>query len=564
MTEHAFKEAEENAWFNPFKKGGFIFKVPSNSGGSYVYGMTNDDGENGVDYFIWNAGLCGWQAYTQPTNEDQMRMTLYEAFFSAMLDVAKENGHTALDVFGVIPVIGEVADGINGIWYLVEGNETEAALSFVALVPILGASVAGSKLTLKFRKANGKIIGKVIDQKSIGKVICGNGRSGVCTIYTLKEVLSEGAILGLSKAQTGKLVQGLFQKDREELLKIFVANPKIVKAWKALEEAKLSDELWDIKKIEDIFDISKDYDKIGLDKLVEAVKSPEFFTDLNSQLKTIFTTNFRHVEAWTNLFKGGRSGLRVQPDAIEALGKLLDNPKIAASQINTKVLGKLLDGGGWAGNPVIPSYVDLVADIDRLISDLPINKVSNLGSYLGKPGFGNAGAFTRRHSMVQLNWLKNNINTIKQGNEIIFENPVNGIFGNSVSDIFIRIGNGNGVRLIEVETKAGAEFFDGLNPSNFMTQSFNSLSLVATRIQDYKVPLNPDILGKLANPVFFKSQKDKLVNAWVNANNGSFLNDPMILQKFSQYAGRNLNSDDLEIFLNTTDDWFRSIFMDKL
>ena len=98
MSEHAFKEAEENAWFNPFKQGGFIFKVDSNSGGTYVYGLTNGDGENGVDYFIWNAGFCGWQAYTQPTNDHQMRMTLYEAFFSAMLDVARENGHTALDL----------------------------------------------------------------------------------------------------------------------------------------------------------------------------------------------------------------------------------------------------------------------------------------------------------------------------------------------------------------------------------------------------------------------------------------------------------------------------------
>ena len=46
--------------------------------------------------------------------------------------------HFMLDMAGMAPVVGEVADLINGAWYYVEGNETEAALSIVAAVPIAG------------------------------------------------------------------------------------------------------------------------------------------------------------------------------------------------------------------------------------------------------------------------------------------------------------------------------------------------------------------------------------------------------------------------------------------
>ncbi|WP_332651494.1 DNA/RNA non-specific endonuclease [Lysinibacillus sp. 54212] len=51
---------------------------------------------------------------------------------------------TGLDVVGVFPGFGEIADGINGLIYTARGDELNAALSYSAMIPIVGnASTAG-------------------------------------------------------------------------------------------------------------------------------------------------------------------------------------------------------------------------------------------------------------------------------------------------------------------------------------------------------------------------------------------------------------------------------------
>ncbi|MGI5171133.1 polymorphic toxin-type HINT domain-containing protein [Spirillospora sp. CA-253888] len=53
-------------------------------------------------------------------------------------------GHLGLDVVGYVPVVGEAADVVNGVWYAAEGNYVDASLSFSSAIPIAGyaASVA--------------------------------------------------------------------------------------------------------------------------------------------------------------------------------------------------------------------------------------------------------------------------------------------------------------------------------------------------------------------------------------------------------------------------------------
>ena len=57
-------------------------------------------------------------------------------------------GHLALDLFGLIPVVGEPADLVNGVWYAAEGNTLDASLSFAALVPVAGSAATGGKLVV--------------------------------------------------------------------------------------------------------------------------------------------------------------------------------------------------------------------------------------------------------------------------------------------------------------------------------------------------------------------------------------------------------------------------------
>ncbi|MFG2331527.1 DNRLRE domain-containing protein [Streptomyces sp. NPDC048604] len=54
-------------------------------------------------------------------------------------------GHAALDVVGMVPVVGEVADVANGIWYAAEGNYADAALSMASAIPLVGYGATAIK-----------------------------------------------------------------------------------------------------------------------------------------------------------------------------------------------------------------------------------------------------------------------------------------------------------------------------------------------------------------------------------------------------------------------------------
>ena len=62
-------------------------------------------------------------------------------------------GHVTLDVLGMVPVVGNAADGINASWYAAQGEWLDAALSSMALIPGIGQAVtlARSSVTAALR-----------------------------------------------------------------------------------------------------------------------------------------------------------------------------------------------------------------------------------------------------------------------------------------------------------------------------------------------------------------------------------------------------------------------------
>jgi hypothetical protein len=55
-------------------------------------------------------------------------------------------GHAALDVVGMVPVVGEVADVANGIWYMAEGNYVDGAMSLASAIPLAGNVIGAVKM----------------------------------------------------------------------------------------------------------------------------------------------------------------------------------------------------------------------------------------------------------------------------------------------------------------------------------------------------------------------------------------------------------------------------------
>ncbi|GHV14878.1 hypothetical protein FACS1894169_04700 [Bacteroidia bacterium] len=113
----------------------------------------------------------------------------------------------------------------------------------------------------------------------------------------------------------------------------------------------------------------------------------------------------------------------------------------------------------------------------------------------------------RARAYAQLQRLLDNKDILSKADNIEFEKAISASefgVGNSVSDVHILLGG----RKIEIETKAGMEFFENLgSSSNFMTQSGNSLMNVS-KIEDYKVFLNPGLV------VDKQATINKVVDAW--------------------------------------------------
>jgi hypothetical protein len=63
-----------------------------------------------------------------------------------------DNLQSLLDMGGMIPVIGEPADGVNAIIYYVRGDKANVALSAGSAIPFIGNGIAGIKLVKKGEK----------------------------------------------------------------------------------------------------------------------------------------------------------------------------------------------------------------------------------------------------------------------------------------------------------------------------------------------------------------------------------------------------------------------------
>jgi len=73
----------------------------------------------------------------------------WQVYLTAMWRTMSEVVHTGLDIAGLVPVIGEIADLANGIIYTLEGDGVNASLSFAATVPVAGWFATGVKYAKK-------------------------------------------------------------------------------------------------------------------------------------------------------------------------------------------------------------------------------------------------------------------------------------------------------------------------------------------------------------------------------------------------------------------------------
>jgi len=110
----------------------------------YYPGMIGADGRPMIDLeALAEEGIelseSQWDMFKYGSDEDRAGMLdPIPGWHPGPTPSFESSGHLMFDLIGLVPAIGEWADGINCAWYGSEGDTTNAALSCAAVVPFLG------------------------------------------------------------------------------------------------------------------------------------------------------------------------------------------------------------------------------------------------------------------------------------------------------------------------------------------------------------------------------------------------------------------------------------------
>ncbi|WP_250675736.1 polymorphic toxin-type HINT domain-containing protein [Paraclostridium ghonii] len=106
------------------------------------------------------------------------------------LDVFLNKVQVGLDVIGLVPLVGDICDGINGVISLARGDIPGATISFVAMIPFIGDSVKGLKYMDKASDLL-KLGDKVVDIGKATAKVCDKKLVKLAKKETL-EIISKG------------------------------------------------------------------------------------------------------------------------------------------------------------------------------------------------------------------------------------------------------------------------------------------------------------------------------------------------------------------------------------
>ncbi|XXY17422.1 PAAR-like domain-containing protein [Sorangium sp. So ce216] len=155
---------------------------------------------------------AGMEPYAGPLVDlEKMRE---EAENKSWWDKASGWVHGALDVAGFVPGLGEIADGLNAVIYLAEGDIQNALISGAAMIPAIGSAATAGRLAAKAGKEiaqeaaeqGAKHLAKEVAEKAAKEAAEKAGKEA--TEKAAKEGAEEAAEKGAQKAGDGVEVNG--------------------------------------------------------------------------------------------------------------------------------------------------------------------------------------------------------------------------------------------------------------------------------------------------------------------------------------------------------------------
>jgi hypothetical protein len=358
---------------------GWIFYVPQEGSGIARFHATYTAGNpEEITYRRWYPCAGLWVEVAAPEAKEQMD------FISAFIDAALETGHLSLDLGGFIPIIGEAFDFINGIWYLAEGNTTEAALSFAATTPVIGIVSTAGKYTFSIViKGTGEVADKVVDLSNyVRKYTDANGVRKVLEIGPPgNQTQRIGDWVGLrtyaegfTEAQAVKFADWFLNNPNHRLLEMFGSNDPLLKVWKRLEEQGTPVET-----------INRLFDKLATgdaDDLLDLLKNNPQKVDGWKFLAETYT-NPGQRRLWDRDLVEEVADALNDSEFIGILNTYTDDATQTLQGIISKNFKAVCCGDAFTSASVHLSPIDdYVKNIRNLIKEMDANEIEGIGGFI--------------------------------------------------------------------------------------------------------------------------------------------------------------------------------------
>lgn len=413
---------------------------PGHPHGNYTTQVPTDN-----DNYILNAGVLPDVEIKEKDPRSWLKKN-YQKYIAPV-------GHGLLDGLGFIPAVGELADGVNALWYTAEGNTADALLSTAAMVPFAGWAATTGKWTKN-------------TIKNMDKLTPGGG-----DMYKRLEYLKE---------VNPKLAKELKIKNKKQIKNMLKNDPKA--AQKIIDDAETGK----------VFNGSKPTSKGNTSA---SSNYPEGHPLNSSSSKTSGSSSTSSTSGSST----PSNPVDVKPTIGDKLSTGYNSTKQKMLNLNNSINKTAIGRGynpfsGWKG---MGKTTPPIRTVDNVISTTRSGKVKGLkggpGNWTGKPISTPMISYTpgapRTFGQQALNTGKNAWNLgLKTGLYTGTYAGVKGLFGSSDSELLDKDMNYDAV---------GDGKFSLINGSGTNTNTINNDTIPVTPVEEYNInqPVELEDLG---------------------------------------------------------------------
>jgi len=250
--------------------------------------------------------------------------------FNSLFGTLSSTIHTILDIVGFIPIVGNIADGINAVFYALEGDYENAGLSLISAIPFVGwisggvkMTKVGVELTLKMQKQT-KLVKRINESAEISNrlkkttiAIDGNGK-----ISEYIDKISKTSHF-INNSNKYKKLASRLEKEIITANKSNELNKNVLKSIKDLNSvSKTNSKIVKTKKIHDFAKVNDFLKIFSNDKTAKIIKEKASGEDFSQQIEKVISQDAKlkktiemadnakfHLKYVNNLPKSGKNDI---------------------------------------------------------------------------------------------------------------------------------------------------------------------------------------------------------------------------------------------------------------